>query len=70
MKIKSILQLKNRLDRVTDFKEIGDDDARALQARYDVYEEKIEITDEDTGATVYMTVTEAKRLQNLFKDLL
>lgn len=69
MKIKSIVQLKNRLDRVTDFKEIGDEDSRSLQARYDVYEEKIEITD-DNGQTVYMTVTEAKRLQSVLKELL
>ena len=69
MKIKSINALKNRLDRVTEGEEIGDDDARSLTARYDVYEEQIEIVD-DSGATIYMTVSEAKRLQGLFKELL
>lgn len=69
MKIKSILQLKNRLDRVTEAQEIGDEAARSLTARYDVYEENIELED-GNGTTIYMTVSEAKRLQSVLKELL
>lgn len=69
MKIKSIVALKNRLDRVTEGEEIGDDDSRSLTARYDVYEEKVELCS-DGGETLYLSVTEAKRLQSVLKELL
>lgn len=69
MKIKSINALKNRLDKVTSGVEVQDNGNAAITARYDVYEELVQIEDE-SGALIQLTATEAKRLQNVLKELL
>lgn len=70
MKIKSILQLKKRLDKIHEGESLEDDDTRPLVGRYDAYEECIILEETDDGRCIYLTVTEAKRLQSLLKKLL